>query len=166
MLFRDTIALIDVATTQNNLGQFIETQTATETFANEKSVRQSEFYQALASNLRPEIAFEVRTIDYSEQKRIGHIEKITTAGAGTTTTVIKLANHGLKVGDIIINKTRSLQRQVLSVVDTNTVTVTAIATMVAGDEIKWYTQKYEILRTYSKNQEITELICQKIVLGG
>ena len=102
MLFRDVIDLIDVVTGQNAQGQFTESETTTSNiFANVKSVRQSEFYQALASNLRPEIAFEIRTVDYSEQKRLSY-----------------------------------------------------------------NSNKYEIIRTYSKNQEITELICQKIVLGG
>ena len=171
MLFRDEVGLIHVATSQNATGQFIQTQTLKEVIANKKSVRQSEFYQALASNLRPELMFEVRYEEYTGQKRLGHKAKTATAGAGTTTTIIKLTAHGLKVGDVILNTTvltsgMPTQRQVATVVDANTITVTAITGMAQNNVIKWYRKNYEIIRTHSKNEEMIELICQEIVLGG
>ena len=85
--------------TQNaTTGQIAETEgTAKQVFANKKSVRQSEFYQALAGGLRAELMLEIRSIDYNNEKRISY----------------------------------------------NSV-------------------KYDVIRSYDKNGEITEIICQKV----
>jgi SPP1 family predicted phage head-tail adaptor len=101
MLFRDTIKLIPMSPVQNaTSGQIVDTEgTPREVFANKKSVRASEFYQALGAGLRPEIVFEVRLTDYSDEKRIEH-----------------------------------------------------------------NSAKYEVIRTYDKNGEFVEIVCQKIVL--
>ena len=39
-------------------------------YANKKSVRQSEAYQAAAVGLKPELMFEVRSIDYEQEERV------------------------------------------------------------------------------------------------
>jgi SPP1 family predicted phage head-tail adaptor len=98
MLFRDVVDLLSVTTTENSIGDTIETETPRQVFANKKSIRQSEFYQAAMTDLRPELMFEVRTIEYDDEP--------------------KLAYNG---------------------------------------------KKYNIIRTYSKNGEITELICSGLV---
>lgn len=38
-------------------------------YANKKSVRQSEFYQAANAGLKPELVFEIRTFDFEGQTR-------------------------------------------------------------------------------------------------
>lgn len=57
------------------------------------------------------------------------------AEATTTTTKIKMTNHGLLNGDYIINTSRSNAVRVISVVDADNITVTAVTGQVAGDVI-------------------------------
>lgn len=98
MLFRDVISLITVTTTENELGDTIEVSTERQVFADKQSVRQSEFYQAAATGLRPELMFVVRTIEYN----------------GET-------------------------------------------------QLKYNGKEYSIIRTYDKDGELTELVCQGVV---
>jgi len=98
MLWRDTIDLVSIAYTINDIGNSVEVETKSTVFANKKSIRQSEFYQAMANGLKPEIMFEIRSIDFSNQ-----------------------------------------------------------------DRLEYNSKKYRIIRAYSKNGEITELVCEGIV---
>lgn len=98
MLFRDVISLITVTTTENELGDTIEVSTERQVFADKQSVRQSEFYQAAATGLRPELMFVVRTIEYNGETKL-----------------------------------------------------------------KYNGKEYTIIRTYDKDGELTELICQGVV---
>lgn len=62
--------------TENELGDIIVTpgeQRAV--FANKKSVRQTEFYQAQANGLRPELMFEVRSIEYANESSLTYNDK-------------------------------------------------------------------------------------------
>ncbi len=70
MLFRDVVKLISVAVTENDMGDIIETPTEREVFADKQSIRQSEFYQAAATGLRPELMFVVRSIDYNGEPKL------------------------------------------------------------------------------------------------
>ena len=101
MLWRDVIKLIAVTHTQNAMKDMVESLTETTVYANKKSIRQSEFYQAMATGLKPEIMFEVRTSDFNGQ--------------------VKVKDEANKV--------------------------------------------YNIIRTYDRNGEITELICTGLVVG-
>ena len=98
MLFRDVIKLISYTTTENELGDTIEVSTERQVFADKQSVRQSEFYQAAATGLRPELMFVVRTIEYNGETRL-----------------------------------------------------------------KYNGKEYSIIRTYDKDGELTELVCQGVV---
>lgn len=64
MLFRDVVELVDITYTTNDIGDAIQQETKRQVFANKKSIRQSEFYQAQATGLRPELMFEIRTEEY------------------------------------------------------------------------------------------------------
>lgn len=70
MLWRDTVELITVERVDDGAGGFTETETFRTVFANRKSVRQSEFYQAHMAGLQPEIMFEVRFADYGEERKL------------------------------------------------------------------------------------------------
>jgi hypothetical protein len=59
-----------------------------------------------------------------------------TAEAGTTTTIIKMTNHGLNVGDGIYNSTRNAYRNVVRVLDADNVTVDTVPSQAEGDTIK------------------------------
>jgi SPP1 family predicted phage head-tail adaptor len=78
MYFSDKIELIAITVTENSMGDMIETETKTEVFANKRSIRQSEFYQAAATGLRPEIMFEVWSEEYSNQPKLKYNNKLYT----------------------------------------------------------------------------------------
>jgi SPP1 family predicted phage head-tail adaptor len=75
MLYRDVIDLITVTTTQNSIGDNIYTNTYSQKFANKKSVRQSEFYQAMNNGLKPSLLFEIRSIDYNNEESLRYNSK-------------------------------------------------------------------------------------------
>lgn len=50
------------------MGDIIPKESITEVYANRMSIRQSEFYQAQATGLRPELAFEIHSMEYSNQE--------------------------------------------------------------------------------------------------
>jgi len=58
------------------------------------------------------------------------------AEVGTNTTTLKLTLHGLETGDYIINSSRSNTVRIVTKVDVNTVTVSAIVGQIVGDVIK------------------------------
>lgn len=70
MIWRDTIDLVAVSQTQDEYGAPVESETTIQVFANKKSIRQSEFYQALTTGLELEIMFEIRSIEYGGESRI------------------------------------------------------------------------------------------------
>lgn len=101
MMWRDVVELIDESASVNDIGDQVFAETSTQVFANKKSVRQSEFYQAFAHGLRPELMFEIRSIEYSNQT-----------------------------------------------------------------SLRYKNKQYTILRTFSKNDEVTELVVSGIVPKG
>jgi SPP1 family predicted phage head-tail adaptor len=70
MLFRDVIDLVSITRTVNDVGSYTETEVKKTVFADKKSIRQSEFYQAQATGLRPELMFVIRTIEYNNESKI------------------------------------------------------------------------------------------------
>jgi|SRR5690606_7303770 len=70
MMWRDVIQLVDLTVGDNEIGDAVTQPTPREVYANQKSVRQSEFYQAMATGLQPELMFEVRSIDYQGEKQL------------------------------------------------------------------------------------------------
>lgn len=72
MLFRDVVELVSVSYTTNDIGDAIQQETKRQVYANKKSIRQSEFYQAQATGLRPELMFEVRTEEYQGEPSLEH----------------------------------------------------------------------------------------------
>ena len=80
------------------MGDIIETPVEREVFADKQSIRQSEFYQAAATGLRPELMFVVRSVDYNGEQKLKYNDK-----------------------------------------------------------------EYAVIRTYDKDGELTELICQGVV---
>lgn len=98
MLFRDVVKLISNTVTENDIGDPVEVPVKREVFADKQSIRQSEFYQAAATGLRPELMFVVRSIDYEGEPKL-----------------------------------------------------------------KYNGKEYTIIRTYDKDGELTELVCQGVV---
>jgi SPP1 family predicted phage head-tail adaptor len=71
MMWRDVIDLIPVVVGKNGYGEEVEQDGIPKTvYANKKSVRQTEFYQAMAAGMKPEIVFEVMVADYSDEPKV------------------------------------------------------------------------------------------------
>lgn len=69
--------LIKPAThTVNSMGDPIPSgETERAVYINKKSVQRSEFYQAAATGLKPEIVFEVHTFEYEDETVFRHGDK-------------------------------------------------------------------------------------------
>lgn len=70
MMFRDIVELLQVHTADDGAGGLTESETGRVVFANQKSIRGTEFYQAHAVGLKPEINLIVRSIDYDGETRL------------------------------------------------------------------------------------------------
>ena len=66
-MWRDVIELGN-ATETLTLGEMAITYTWHTVYANKKGVRQSEFYQASATGLKPEMVFEIRSEEYNNDE--------------------------------------------------------------------------------------------------
>lgn len=75
MLFREVINLISINTAENDIGDPISVPAKREIFADKQSIRQSEFYQAAATGIRPELMFIVRSIDYEQEPMLEYNNK-------------------------------------------------------------------------------------------
>lgn len=70
MLWNDVIELVKEVPSENVMGDPIVTKEYKEVFANEKGIRQSEFYQAMANGLKPSLMYEISKFDYDGEKQI------------------------------------------------------------------------------------------------
>lgn len=68
------VSFVD-GTNENGYPATVEKIDEQETFANKKSVRSAEFYQASAIGIGLEAMFEVRSFEYNEQKKLIHNDK-------------------------------------------------------------------------------------------
>lgn len=71
----DAIELISITYGQNEIGDITELKTYTEIFGKEKSIKQSEFYQAQASGFKPELKFEINSFEYNDEKYVRYNNK-------------------------------------------------------------------------------------------
>ena len=71
MGYNDVITLVGYTETVDRYGLVKRTETTKDIFAQVRSIGQSEFYQAAASGLKPEIKFVIADYwDYDDQKEI------------------------------------------------------------------------------------------------
>ena len=56
-------------------GEVITTISWVTAYANKKSVRSKEFYESRLVGLKPELVFEIRSVDYDEQVKLKHNTK-------------------------------------------------------------------------------------------
>ena len=73
-MWRDVIDLGNLTETIV-YGEPIQSMVYRQVFANKKSVRQSEFYQAANVGLKPELVFEVNSFEFSNDERIKYNDK-------------------------------------------------------------------------------------------
>lgn len=70
-MYNDVIYLIKETRTVNEYGDMVVTESERSVFAQVKSIGQSEFYQAAAVGLKPEIKFVIADfLDYDEEKKL------------------------------------------------------------------------------------------------
>ncbi|HEX9060408.1 MAG TPA: phage head closure protein [Clostridia bacterium] len=108
MLFKDEISLIVVENTTNDNGFTEKVETSNRTvFANKKSVRQSEFYQAANINVELTQMFEIRTEDYEGEKIIKYDNNyyyiMRTYDKNGEITELVCSSKAIKEGDVIAN---------------------------------------------------------------
>ena len=75
MLFREVINLISITIAENDMGDPVETPVKRQVFADKKSVRQNEHYQAASVGLKPELMFVIRTIEYEQEPKLEYNSK-------------------------------------------------------------------------------------------
>lgn len=70
-MYNEIIFLVAKTSTTNNVGDSIQTEVKAMQFAKLKSISQTEFYQAHANGLKPEIKFALPDVlDYDGQEEI------------------------------------------------------------------------------------------------
>jgi SPP1 family predicted phage head-tail adaptor len=67
-MWRDVGKLVTVTYTQNTMKDMIENKTKRDVYVNKKGVKRAEFYQAMATGLKPELVVEIKEIDYNEEE--------------------------------------------------------------------------------------------------
>jgi SPP1 family predicted phage head-tail adaptor len=72
------INLISVTVTQDEIGNEIQSTEKRQVFAAKKSITQSEFYQAAASGLKPELVFIVWQLEYNGEQKLEYEGEIYT----------------------------------------------------------------------------------------
>lgn len=68
MAWDTQIKLLTPTSTTNDIGDTVRTRVPRPIFVNKKSIRQSEFWQAQETDLKPEIMFEAWLADYQDEQ--------------------------------------------------------------------------------------------------
>ena len=66
-MWRDVIELGN-SVEEVEFGEVISTIVYRKVYANKKSIRQSEFYQGASTGLKPELLFEIRTVEFGNDE--------------------------------------------------------------------------------------------------
>lgn len=90
---KHVITLIGISYSENDMGDSIETKTEREILAEKKSIKQSEFYQAQATGLRPELTFVVWSDEYGGEQELKY--------NGKTYTIIRTFDQNEKNLELI-----------------------------------------------------------------
>ena len=73
-MWREVILLGNSVETMEH-GEVIRTVEYRKVYANKKSIRQSEFYQGASAGLKPELVFEIRSVEFDNDEIVKHNEK-------------------------------------------------------------------------------------------
>jgi|SRR5690625_1479589 len=74
-MWNDVLYLIKVTTGRNSIGDIISSEEKRMVYTNKRSIRQSEFYQAQAEGLKPELAFDIRSFEYEGEDLVEYEEQ-------------------------------------------------------------------------------------------
>lgn len=72
----ELVSLKSVTTTVDEIGDTIQTVVWKEIFAEKKSIKQSEFYQAQSVGIKPEITFVIHPSEYENELEVKYNDKI------------------------------------------------------------------------------------------
>jgi SPP1 family predicted phage head-tail adaptor len=67
-VWRNEVDLLTIKNDVDDIGDVVETVTRNTIFCNEKSISQSEFYQAHAQGLKPQIKLVIKVADYNKEQ--------------------------------------------------------------------------------------------------
>lgn len=70
MLFSDVINLVKISNSKNEYFDIVQTETKRQVYANKKSIKMSEFYQAQVVGMKPELIFEIWANEYEGEEYI------------------------------------------------------------------------------------------------
>lgn len=70
MLFSDVINLVKITNSKNEYFDIVQTETKRQVYANKKSIKMSEFYQAQVVGMKPELVFEIWVSEYDGEEYI------------------------------------------------------------------------------------------------
>lgn len=97
MMWRDVVTFVQPGQERNEYGEVTGgVLTDVEICANRLSVRQTEFYQARAAGLKPEIVFEVRAPEYDGQPKLTY--------EGTTYYVIRTFSRNDETLELVCSR--------------------------------------------------------------
>lgn len=68
-MWRDVIELGNLVE-HEEFGEVIENFIYRKVYANKQSIRQSEFYQGASVGLKPELLFEIRTVEFNNEEKL------------------------------------------------------------------------------------------------
>jgi SPP1 family predicted phage head-tail adaptor len=74
-MFKDVINIISIVNTVDEGGDTVQVETPRQVFANKKSIKQSEYYQALSVGLKPEVTFEIYSFEYEDERKLTYETK-------------------------------------------------------------------------------------------
>jgi len=69
-VFKDVINLISIVNEVNEGGDTVQVEIPRKVYANKKSIKQSEFYQALTAGLKPEVTFAIHSYEYERERKL------------------------------------------------------------------------------------------------
>ncbi len=75
MLWRDTVSLVRVTRTQNEIGEWVEITTSRNVMADKQSLTRNEFHQAAITGIKAEAVFAVWTIEYQGEALLDYANK-------------------------------------------------------------------------------------------
>lgn len=67
-VWRNEVDLLTIKNDVDDIGDVVETVTRNTIFCNEKSISQTEFYQAQAVGLKPQVKLVVKRVDYQNEQ--------------------------------------------------------------------------------------------------
>lgn len=76
-MWSDVCKLGTLKTIENDIGDIVNSiKYGEDIFCNEKSVRYSEFYQAQAVGMKPELVLEIKQVDYNKENYVKYDEEV------------------------------------------------------------------------------------------